>query len=118
MLNAISAEVVRMPTGSNNPLLKCALIRPSACRVALAPLLGSYEVLRAAFEAGAIIKEGPGQIEQYAGRKVCPRPNATLLLIHYLRRTTAYARTLEPKSRTAAGKSADRVNGPPLWGRS
>ena len=44
MLDAISAEVVRMPNGSNHHLLKYPPICPPVGRVAPALLLGPYKV--------------------------------------------------------------------------
>ena len=51
MLDAISAEVVRMPNGSNHHLLRCTPIRPPARRAAYA-LLGPYKAVHVTQNAG------------------------------------------------------------------
>src|SRR3712207_2731367 len=82
MLNAISANVVKMPLGSNHHLLKCPLICSPACRVALAPL-GSYLLLPAKGFACRLRhwsnrKRAEGEWSS-AGPMVCPWPNGNVV---------------------------------------
>ena len=46
-----------------------------------------------------------------------PAPPAERCCLGYLRHRTAYARTPEPRSKAAAGKTTDgATDTPPLWG--